>query len=113
MYPDSKRFIWDWHGAGSLSPSLDTAQWSHWGQDTEELEAKAGLLPLPFMVPQTTVVADFKQYRWEETQTKTQPVWTEAPRRETLRGHFRTQQKRPGQVNTGRWKCFLIDHTGK
>lgn len=48
------------YGVGSLSLSLDTAQWSHYGQHAEQEEAEADCLPT--MGPQTVVMAVLKQY---------------------------------------------------
>lgn len=84
--------------AVSLIPSLDTAHSGASVRDSTQRSGKQKLTcPAPFMVPQITVVADFKQYRWEETQAKIQGAWAGAPRRETLRRYFRRQQKRQGR----------------
>lgn len=92
---DSKCFIWDWDGLsvdGHCTVELVCGT-AHRGVGSKSRPAP----PPSFVVPQTTVVAEFKHYRWEETQAKIQGVWTEAPRRETLRRYFRRQQKRWGR----------------
>lgn len=52
VYPDLKHFIWDWNDIGSLSPSLDTTQWS-----------KKQKLPCPPIVVPPIVMVVFKWYR--------------------------------------------------